>query len=233
MTLQEGLKRWLSGKLPRSSGICSGFYRTVCPRKSSLTGGRQFETTTSSEEEIKLRKAVRETADIVWGDLLSFGEFEPSTRLEAQEFFRKHSYQWHHPWLEPALKFLEEFDLPPGAEPPFRQEQMVGRYLSVQGHGNPYLSNDLSERVAAADYALKIGGIRGRRAVIAKALNNSPLTRRTDDDWGPEEVRNRVKSYERQEHHFPADLLANRWIQFYRWAMYVERQPGIWPRPTV
>ena len=170
------------------------------------------------------RQCVQRTAEIIWGDLLQFGQFELASKRYAQSFFKKHSSYWHHPWIEPALKFLEEFEVPPGMEPSFHQQQLVGPHGSVQGGGNPYLENDLSQRIAAADYVLKKASIRGRRVRIAKALDESPLTRRPDDTWGPEEVRNRVRSYERLRIHRSPESLVDESVSSFRQARYLEQQ---------
>jgi phage gp36-like protein len=168
------------------------------------------------------RQCVQRTAEIVWGDLLQFGQFEVGSKREAQSFFKKHSSYWYHHWLEPALKFLEEFEVPPWTEAPFHQQQLVGPHVSEQGGGNPYLENDLSQRIAAADYALKKASIRGRRARIAKALNESPMCSRPNDSWGPEEVRNRVRSYERMREHRSSESLVDESVFCYRQARYLE-----------
>ena len=194
---------------------------------------REYRILNQSKEDASLRHAAGQTVKIVWSDLLSFGEFEPSSRREAQRFFKKHSSRWSHPWLAPALKFLEEFELPPGATPPTQQEHLVGRHLSARGSGNPYLESDLSERVAAADYALERAQIPRRRASIAKVLEKSPLARRKGEVWGPNEVRNRVRSYTRQKDHMPIDHLADKWIWSYRFAMsLISPQFGIPHEPS-
>jgi hypothetical protein len=170
------------------------------------------------------RQCVQRTAEIIWGDLLQFGQIEAGPKREAQDFFKKHSSYWHHPWLEPALKFLEEFEVPPGTEPSFQQQQLVGPDVSFQVGGNPYLENDLSQKIAAADYALKKASIRGRRTRIAKALDESPLTARQDDSWGPEEVRNRVRSYGRLRIHRSPESLVDESVSSFRQARYLEEQ---------
>lgn len=168
------------------------------------------------------RQCVQRTAEIVWGDLLQFGQFEVGSKREAQSFFQKHSSYWYHPWLEPAMKFLEEFEVPPWTEAPFHQQQLVGPHVSVQGGGNPYLENDLSQRIAAADYALKRASIRGRRARIAKALDESPMCARPNDSWGPVEVRDRVRSYERLSMRRSPDSLVDESVSSYRLSRYLE-----------
>ena len=170
------------------------------------------------------RQCVQRTAEIVWGDLSQFGQFQAASKRDAQSFFKKHSSYWHHPWIEPALKFLEEFEVPPGTEPLCHQQQLVSPDASAQGGGNPYLENDLSQRIAAADYALGKASIRGRRALIAKALIESHLTRRPDDTWGPEEVRNRVRSYEKLRIHRSPESLVDESVFSFRQARYLEEQ---------
>jgi len=193
---------------------------------------REYQVGRRTDEEIRAREDVERTAEIVWRDLLNFGQFETGSKGKTQSFFRRHKSHWHHPGFKPAMRFLKDFELPTGLKPPFHQQPLIGRHLSAQGEGNPYLKDDLSERVTAADNALKRAGIRGRRALIAKALNESPLTRRANDSWEPEEVRDRVKAYQKQRNHLPGDDLADRWILSYRWAMQIGKiSPAISPSP--
>jgi len=164
------------------------------------------------------RKAVKKTAEIVWGNLLQFGQFEAATKQVAQRFLRKHSGSVYHPWIEHALKFLDECEVVPSSPAPRRSPNFVARGSS-QERANPYLEDDLSERVAATDSALRQSGVKDRQELIADVLNSSPWTkhlRPKADSWGPVEVRERVKTYHRQKHSIAANKLENKWILLYR-----------------
>jgi hypothetical protein len=175
-------------------------------------------------------QAVELVAKFVWEDLLRFGDFPRASNEEAREFLQQR--RWHHPALQIALEFLEDYELPtdvPNLKLPVNvslpQElvsnvvptRFVAKRLSEQG-GNPYLDDDLSQRVAAADCILKQAGIRVPHRRIAEALNASPLTKDLGPDcvWGSPEVRDRVKSYFRQKRHLLQADLAAHWMRQYR-----------------
>jgi hypothetical protein len=181
--------------------------------------------------DVHARQDVECIAKIVWDDLLQTGRINAASKTEALTFLRRHASSWNHCSLEPALKFLEDFGLPPGAEPPFRQYPLVAQKFAATGGGNPYLENDLSERIAAADSALQRVPIKNRHALIANALQKSPLTRElrpNDDSWGPIEVRDRVKGYKRQKWAHPGEGLADKWISGYRWDMKLNESIRAW-----
>ncbi len=166
------------------------------------------------------RRAVKKTAEIVWGNLFQLGQFDPATKQLVKRFLRKHSASVYHPWIEHALTFLEECELVPSSPASRRSPNFVASG-SFQERGNPYLEDDLSERIAAADSALRQSGIEDRQKLIADVLTISPLTehlRPKGDSWGPVEVRERVKTYHRQKHSIAANQLANKWILRYRMA---------------
>jgi hypothetical protein len=125
------------------------------------------------------------------------------------------------------------------------------RSMSVQGVGNPYLQNDLSERIYAAHHALSRENVEKSRARIAAALevaNVAPNRRRKDPnvEWGDEDVNSRIKQYdtklrkklrERLEsrgemttQRFDGLLqnsrqqLADKWISSWRWKLFVEEK---------
>ena len=179
---------------------------------------QEYQVGRRTDEEIRARQDVEHLAKGIWSDLLTLGQFETASTSKAQRFLRQHSSYWHDPWLASALRFFEDFELPTGVKPPFSQQRLVGKHRIVHG-ANPYLENDLSERITAASYALKRAGLRRRHSLIAKALNQSPLTRRSSDFWGPEEVRDRVKAYEKQRDHIPGDALVDVSIFTYRRAI--------------
>jgi hypothetical protein len=188
----------------------------------------EYRRTGRTKDALQSRQAVERTAKIIWGDLLQFGQIEAASKSETENFLREHAPYWPHPWMELSLKFLEDYDLPPDARSPFRPPHLHGRDASAQGDGNPYVQSDLSERIAAADRVLARARVRGRRKQIAEVLNASPLTRRSDALWGPEEVADRVKGYKKQKRDIRYEALANgladRWIASYRYDRWVTKQ---------
>jgi hypothetical protein len=119
------------------------------------------------------------------------------------------------------LRFFENFDLPVDPPNPLSQQPALnGREFTFHG-GKADLRDDLSERIAAADYVLTTIGIPNRREVVAEALNRSPMTRLSADFWGPEEVRDRVRAYQRRKHHRSPESLGGDWIGRFRWSEFV------------
>jgi hypothetical protein len=173
---------------------------------------------TKSPEAIRARRNVEQMVQIVWRGLLEMGQFATANKKAAQAFFRRHSSTWDHPGMASALEFLENFELPPGATSPFRKSSSVTKTSATSGDGNPYLENDLSERIAAADGALRRVAIKQPYELIANALRESPLTRALYENvgsWSSIEVRERVKGYKKQKQARPIEKLADKWILKY------------------
>lgn len=180
-----------------------------------------------SAVEMRARHNAERVERLLWAELLQFGNLPVSSKTTAKTFLRRRASDLSGPWLGEALKFLEEYDLPPDANEQSGAQRLVGRQISIQGDINPYLQDDLSERIAAADYALKRAGIRARRRSIARALNDSMLTPLKDDTWGADEVRDRVRAYERQHNHLPIDFIADKWVALYHSSLLtLSRKPG-------
>jgi hypothetical protein len=170
------------------------------------------------EQTRRSREALKQIASILWGNLLQFGQFDASSKEEAQRFLRDHWAFCQHPNLERARIFLDDSEIPPGY-PPESASRHFASTRTFQARGNAYLDDDLSERIAAADYALEQSGSKGQHALIAQVLNASPLTADRlpkNVSWGAVEVRERVKTYKRQKNPVPRVQLANNWIGRYR-----------------
>jgi hypothetical protein len=178
---------------------------------------QEYWHSTKSPEAIRTRQNVEQMVQIVWRGLLEMGQFATANKKAAQAFFRRHSSTWDHPGMSSALEFLENFELPPGATSPFRKHSSVRKTSATSGGGNPYLENDLSERIAAADGALRRMSIKQPYELIANALQVSPLTRALYKDvgWSPVEARERVKGYKKQKRARPIEKLADKWILKY------------------
>jgi hypothetical protein len=185
--------------------------------KSILKAGPEAIAKYRQQDELKEREsrlAVDLIAKIVWGDLLQFGRIQAASNKEAQQFFKARVGFWKHPKLDQALKFLEQFDLPADAQDPFQPPALVGGRHAVYGSSNSYLQDDLSERIATADYTLKQAGVKSRRQCIADALGKSPAAK--EGGWLDEEIADRAKAYRRSKSARPGFWLARRWISSFR-----------------
>jgi hypothetical protein len=191
----------------------------------------EYLQSTKSPEAIRARENVQQMVQIVWCGLLEMGQFAPANKKVAQAFFRRHSSTWDHPGMASAMEFLENFELPPGATSPFRKYSSVTKTSAASGDGNPYLENDLSERMAVADGALRRVAIRQPYERIANALKESPVTRPLYQDvgsWSSVEVRERVKGYKKQKRARPIEELADKWILKYRSDQDTEKMVRKW-----
>src|SRR5204863_264700 len=128
--------------------------------------------------------------------------------------------------------------------------------MTVQGGRNPYLPNDLSDRIYAAYHALKEISVKKERQHIADALernhvDSSRAHKRERQGWVYEDVNDRVKQYERQQRKRIQEEvgdkklrddrmrswrnnLVNRWIADYRWHRKVKKDAKIedfFPQP--
>jgi hypothetical protein len=153
-------------------------------------------------------------AKIVWGDLLIHGRIRPSRKSAALAFLRRHedNYQMS-PELKPALKFVQDYDLPAdfvnSAGPP----NLKSTHRSVHGQVKTRRQTDLSERVFAACYALSRTGVRNRNVIIAKALTTAEVkagrkSSGTRSVWSWDDVKECIKSYERSYELSQRKLLA-------------------------
>jgi len=203
-----------------------------------------------SDEERRSRLIAEKAAEIIWGAVWNFGSIAQSGKAGALQFLRTHSKAYLSIYGEPVLKFVEDFALPPGMEDSFRPPNLHSRSMSVQGVGNPYLQNDLSERIYAAHHALSRENVEKSRARIAAALEvaNVAPNRRKDPnvEWGDEDVNSRIKQYdtklrkklregleprgEMTTQRFDGLLqnsreqLADKWISSWRWKLFVEEK---------
>jgi hypothetical protein len=160
------------------------------------------------------RSSLERLAKIVWGDLLNQGRIPASRRSAALAFLRSHEDNYRmSPELKPALKFVQENDLPPdfvnSAGPP----NLKSAHRSVRGQVKTRRQTDLSERVFAAYYALPRTGIKNRNVIIAKALTTAEVkagrkSSGTRSVWSWDDVKECIKSYERSYELSQRKLLA-------------------------
>jgi len=151
------------------------------------------------EADRNARQNVQETAEIVWSTLSQYGEFEPSTKDATLRFLRRHADTFFtHPYLAPALAFVETHDIPSGAVLPFRRPSLMSRRMSAQGKKTDF-EDDLSDRIFAAYHTLPRARVRKRSPKIAAALTASGIGAGVRAVWGWPDVKERVKGYTRSQ----------------------------------
>jgi hypothetical protein len=159
-----------------------------------------------TESEREARTSAAGIADHLWRLLASYGEFEQSTRGQAIAFLKTHAntYLANCPSLVTTIELVEGYSLPPGLRSPFKAPALLSDFLNVQGPDpTPYITTDLSERIYAADHALKRAGQKKHHVRIANAMNRFKVRRvqrkkQSHDGWVPQDVNERVKEYERR-----------------------------------
>jgi hypothetical protein len=192
-----------------------------------------FQGTERSADHKALVFDARRTAEILWGNLMLYGEIEPCSTEQALAYVRRNGdTHLANPYLNATIEFLERFELPSGARNPFTAPYLQSKSMSAQGgNPNPHLTDDLSERIYGADHALRRTGLKRWRPLIARVLNEAKAPkRRSRLAWGAEDVSNRVKEYETAQRHSYRDVaqlreqIANRLIFDFRWAELIETQ---------
>ena len=172
------------------------------------------------QEDVRMRNAVEHIGKVIWGDLLQFGSINSSSNSVARRFFSRHKHSWKDRRVPLALKFLDEYDLPPKAEDSFKPLGLQGGHLSHQGEAFLHLRDDLSERITTADVVLKSVNFKRRRARIVRVLSRAkipmPTRTRSATRWTTEAVKDRIKAYHRQKHAIPVDALVNKWLSLFR-----------------
>ncbi|MEO5925711.1 MAG: hypothetical protein ABIR70_17975 [Bryobacteraceae bacterium] len=160
----------------------------------------RFQSTERSKEHLDLAFNVRQISDILWGTLLSCGDITTCSTEEALAFVRRNGSTYlANPYLNSAIEFLEQYDLPPDCESPFKPPYLLSASQSSQGSNpNPHLTDDLSERICGADHALRRTGAAKWRPRIAAALNKAGIQRRegaSSTEWLAADVHDREKQY--------------------------------------
>ncbi len=159
---------------------------------------------TELEREIRLSSAY--IAAEIWRLLQTYGEFPRSTRNQAMLFLTTHgkTYFAGHPHLAAATRLVKDYSLPPGLASPRNTPNLLSNLLNVQGaNATPYIKSDLSERIYAANHALKIAGHKRHHTCIASALNEARVNRvqrkkESHPGWVSQDVNERVKEYEKR-----------------------------------
>jgi len=143
------------------------------------------------------RQLVFRLSQVIWGKVFQFSKFKTATKEEAIEFledFRLTHLATYN--VEAAVKavssakVLKRHVYPTGLRSP-------GQSVTL-GAGMGRYSDDLSERICAGYWVLRLAGIHGAREHVAKALNHHGIRTRSRETgpWTGFEVAERVKQYE-------------------------------------
>jgi hypothetical protein len=145
----------------------------------------------------KERQLISRLAKAVWGQVFQFAKFKMSKRIETIQFLEAFS-QTHLSMFDTAtaINTVRSSSAPPDYRPrPILRSPNLGIATDRR------LRDDLTERICAAYWALRLARIPNARRQVAEALTRRgiPTRSRTGDlSWTGFEVTERVKQYEAQ-----------------------------------
>jgi|SRR5579872_3362758 len=217
------------------------------PKTVVRAGGKaveEFRRKPPSAEERDEKACTKHIADLLWGRVRRIDRHRAASNQDALRFLEQHAdTHFANPFISRTIDLVKDFDVPADVLVPHVKPTLISR--SSAGVGDTArLQDDLSERLFAADHVLKRTGLRNTRVAIVKVLNEGDIQsgrRRGRDaaeqEWLPQEVHERIKGFEKQLKSrmrvVPGRSLierlrevrasfANKWIDAYRWAQYVE-----------
>ena len=108
-------------------------------------------------------RCAEQIANLLWGRVRSHNRHKAASNRSALRFLREHALtHLTGPFIYRTLDLLDSFDVPPDLIRPLSKPNLVSRSLAAYG-GNPWLPDDLSERIYAADHTLKRAGVERTR----------------------------------------------------------------------
>jgi hypothetical protein len=164
------------------------------------------------------RQRILRLSQVIWGKVFQFSKFKTATKEEAIEFledFRLTHLATYN--VEAAVKtvssakVLKRHVYPTVLRSP-------GQSITLGSSMGRY-SDDLSERICAGYWVLRLAGIHGAREHVAKALNHHGIRTRSPKaggTWTGFEVNERVKQYEarcfaKRERDIARQVLVGKW----------------------
>ena len=143
-------------------------------------------------------RMLRQT-QLLWRVLLD-APWKSSSKTAARRFLARHT-NTHLSGLD--VEWLQSMldEAPPLKAKESAQPQMMSKNMAVSGKVNPHLLDDLSERIYAAYYALRLNKIPDARGQIAEALNAKgirPKSQGGKQPWDGDHVVSRIKQFERR-----------------------------------
>jgi hypothetical protein len=207
-----------------------------------------------SAEERDKKWCAQQIADVLWTRVRTLNSHDAASNRGTLRFLESHAEtHFANPFIRRTMDLVKDFDVPVKDMRARPKPNLVSASMTAYG-GDPRRPDDLSERLFVADHVLKGARLPRRREKIVEVLNKSGVqTRRrlgrdpTEQEWLPEEVRERVKAFEKHVQHqltkegSPGNLkefvktarerMAVKWIEAYRWDREAESMAKIQPQP--
>ena len=144
------------------------------------------------------RQRILRLSQVIWGKVFQFSKFKTATKEEAIKFledFRLTHLATYN--VEAAVKTVSSAKVLKGHVYP-TVLRSPGQSVTL-GAGMGRYSDDLSERICAGYWVLRLAGIHGAREHVAKALNHHRIrtrSRKAGATWTGFEVAERMKQFE-------------------------------------
>jgi len=144
------------------------------------------------------RQRILRLSQVIWGKVFQFSKFKTATKEKAidflEDFRRTHLATYN---VEAAVRAVSSAKVLKGHVYP-TVLRSPGQSVTL-GAGMGRYSDDLSERICAGYWVLRLAGIHGAREHVAKALNHHRIrtrSRKAGATWTGFEVAERMKQYE-------------------------------------
>ena len=144
------------------------------------------------------RQVLEYLSRVVWRTALRTAPITLSAKHAAIDFLQSHAGTYlPEQAVDRAVKLLRERPVP---STPVNSPQLVSRGMSIQSESVSRLQDDLSERIYAAYWALRLSKVQSARKRVAETLNANGLERSSRGDrtctWDSDTVYERVKQFE-------------------------------------
>ena len=154
-----------------------------------------IESELSAESEL-----VERAAEILWLTLLDTAEIEIANKEEVIQFLEEHALTYLASFeVKRMVELVRQVEVPKRHKDFFRPATLMGKGRAVS-RAPAQLSDDLTERIYAAYYALRRTGVPRARSRVAAALNElghrTHAKDMTDSRWNSAEVNERVRQFE-------------------------------------
>lgn len=144
------------------------------------------------------RQVLAYLSRVVWRTARRAAPIKLSAKDATIDFLHRHSGTYlPDRAVDRAVELIRERPVPTNPTKPAR---LVSRSMSIQSKSVARLQDDLSERIYAAYWALRLAKIHGARRRVAETLNAKSLKRSSRGDrtytWDSDTVYERVKQFE-------------------------------------
>ena len=158
------------------------------PDRQAVSGRKSRDDKTQVSEQDQMR--LHDLGERIWNILLQNAPIEPSGPAAAIGFLRRYqpTFLAHHKVVE-AVRVIQALELPTGTEDPFPPPNLVSGTVTATGKGNPRLSDDLTDRVYAAYFALRRQKVRRVGPQIADVLTRLGVERKKGSRAGSRDMR--------------------------------------------